>query len=243
MYLANVLNLYKKYFGFWVSLKKTSSVSKIVWVIFVLYFLNVLFMGICIYYSLNQWMILSILIFIITFYWANLQGKYIYKKIKAKDPIGIPSVNTFENMMKELNISSKEHLLCLDKLIQKEIRIIELRRLSPFGDIIKQLFLAFLITGVLAHSFHEFRLGNIDIGTSYLSLFIGFLGLIIMLNGIIKTYIDFFGRTTQLMEISSLIELQILSIEINQYYTNTEETTKDDFNARSSFPPRKSKRI
>ncbi|KPB06034.1 hypothetical protein AAV98_03695 [Bacillus sp. CHD6a] len=145
--------------------------------------------------------------------------------------------------MKELNIRSKEHLLGLDQLIQKEIRIIELRRLSPFGDIIKQLFVAFLITGVLAHSFYEFRLGNIDIGKSYLSLFIGFFGLIIMLNGIIKTYIDFFGRTTQLMEISSLIELQILSIDINKFDTKTEETTKDDYIARSSFPPRKSKRI
>ncbi|WP_010174967.1 hypothetical protein [Bacillus coahuilensis] len=225
MFIQRVLDEYKKAFGFRASLKRSSKINKL---IFLYLFIYVVDAGLLLYFFYtknNVGMLICLAIYILLFIVANKQSKYKLNETIKSNPYRILGTKEFNVVMKRLYITTNEELLILSKLIDKEIELIKIRSKFPLGDILRQLSIALLITGLLTNAFFEIRVGNIKGGTSFLTLYIAFIGVVLISNGIIKIYQDFFGKLTYLMEISSYIHLSELSQSIENKMSESKNSS------------------
>ncbi|EDL65722.1 hypothetical protein [Bacillus sp. SG-1] len=219
MFIEELLSVYRKSFGLWASLKRSSRVNKLIWIYIGIYIIDA---GLFYYFFLNkeyEGVLFCIGLYIVLTFVSSKQSKYKLSKHRSQSST-IPGTEQFREVMAELKVTTSEEMELLDKVILEELALIKERRKYPLGDILRQLMVALLISGILAIAVFEIREGNIPKATSYFLFYIACLGVVAILNGALKTYLDFFGRHTQLMEVSSYIHLTRLSQSIENKREN-----------------------
>ncbi|PWW26616.1 hypothetical protein DFO73_110190 [Cytobacillus oceanisediminis] len=236
MFIYQLVKEYKKRFGFKNILLRNVKMNK--WILFYL-LTSVCFpiiISILFYFDLIIWMVLSIVVYFIILYFGGEQHKKKMIKLKPTNTLGY-DVQPFRKMLSEIfSITSDEQLLRLDEIIKREISAVEYNRKYPLSDIIRQLFVALLITGLLSYAFFEIRDGNTEKATPLLAAYILVIGFTITLSGFLKQIREF-GSSSYLNDISFLIHLSLLEVSIQ---TNPKQELEED-NYHLVLPSRKDK--
>ncbi|WP_156431234.1 hypothetical protein [Bacillus sp. FJAT-29814] len=180
-------------------------------------------------------MVLSIIIYFLVLYFGGEQHKRKMIKFKPSNTLAF-NIEPFRKMLSEtFSITTDEQLLRLDEIIKREIAMVEYNRKYPLSDIIRQLVVAVLVTGLLSYAFFEIRDGNMEKATPLLAIYLLFIGLTFMVGGVLKQMREF-GASSHLNDISFLIQLSLLDKSIN---TNREEFHEES--SISQIPSRKEK--
>jgi len=159
----------------------------------------------------NIQMIVSIVIFIC----STLFGGYIRKTIIQRKYGGAEGLERYKLFKIETRIKEKLHIenlnefSLLNTLVQKEIDKIENNNNFPLMNIIKQLFIAVLVTGLLAYSFKELGNGNTELALALLTIYIMIIGSLIFLSSILYITREY-TTLYKLRQISQIIiEIQL----------------------------------
>jgi hypothetical protein len=224
LFIYQLLKEYKKRFGFNNIFKRNVKINK--WI------LGYLFASLCFpviifilfYIQEITWMVLSIIVyFLVLFFGGEQHKRKMYKSIPENTLTY--DVVPFRKMLHEtFSITTDEQLLRLDEIIKREIAAVEFNRKYPLSDIIRQLIVAVLVTGLLSYAFFEIRDGNIDKATPLLTIYLLFIGLVIFVGGVLKQVREF-GASTHLNDISFLIQLSLLDSSIHEDKRSIQETS------------------
>lgn len=169
-------------------------------------------------------MITTIVIYLFILFIGGMQHKDRMLKSKPKNTLGF-DLQAFRKMLKDsFRIETEDELLRLDVIIKKEMEIKEYNRKYPFSEVIRQFSVAIFITGILSYAFLEIRDGNKEVGSSYLTLYILILAILITISGILKQFREF-GANSYLYEISYKIHLALLEDSINSNTVKGNELT------------------
>jgi hypothetical protein len=188
------------------------------------------------YWKQIDWMIFSIIAYFLILYFGGEQHKKRMVKLRPANTLGY-DVQPFRKMLSEsFSITSDEQLLRLDEIIKRELSAVEYNRRYALSDIIRQLFVAILITGLLSYAFFEIRDGNIEKATPLLASYILVIGLAITLGGFLKQIREF-GSSSYLNDMSFLIHLSLLESSIQ---SNTKQELKEK-ECSLELPSRKDK--
>ncbi len=223
LFIYQLLKEYKKRFGFNNIFKRNVKINK--WILVYLFaslcFPVIIF--ILFYIQEIPWMVLSIFVYFLVLSFGGEQHKRkMYKSIPENTLTY--DVVPFRKMLNEtLSITTDEQLLRLDEIIKREIAAVEYNRKYPLSDIIRQLIVAVLVTGLLSYAFFEIRDGNIDKATPLLTIYLLFIGLVIFVGGVLKQVREF-GANTHLNDISFLIQLSLLDSSIHEDKRSIQET-------------------
>ncbi len=231
MFIFELLKEYKKQFGFKNVFLRNIKANKLI----ILYLTFSLFFPIIIvsllYMNLYIWMGVTALLYFLILFFGGVQHKAKMVKSIPENSIGLDLI-PFRKMLKDkFSIETEEQLLLLDEVIKKEMEITEYNSKYPLIEVIRQLLVAILVTGLLSYAFFEIRDGHKEVGTTILTVYIICIGILITISGLIKQIRDF-GSVSYLHEISYKINLSILNDSIN---INKEQ---DNMNSKS-FKPRK----
>jgi hypothetical protein len=172
----------------------------------------------------------ELMIFCILVYSASIliaryhQRKLIIKEFGNKNGHRKETLYKFKKIINlKLNIHKIEEIKQLDELIKKEVSYIHETKKFPFSDIIRQLLVGLLITGLLAYSIQQLVKGRIDEAGQLVSLYIFFVGIIVMVGLFIHNFKGI-GKIERLRKISLQLSELILFISINN-----EEKTANEF--------------
>jgi hypothetical protein len=213
LFIYQLLKEYKKRFGFKNIFLRNVKINK--WILFFLS-VSLCFPVITFLLFLNQeifWMLISIIVYFLVLYLGGEQHKRKMYNSIPKNTITYDVV-PFRNMLHEtFSITTDEQLLRLDEIIKREIASVEYNRKYPLSDIIRQLLIALLVTGLLSYAFFEIRDGNIQKAAPLLTIYIFFIGLVFFIGGVLKQIREF-GANTHLNDISFLIHLSLLDRSI-----------------------------
>jgi hypothetical protein len=215
LFIYRLLKEYKKRFGFKNIFFRNVKYNK--WILFYLFaslcFPVIIFL--LFYFQEINWMVLSIILYILVLYFGGEQHK---RKMNNSIPENTITYDVvpFRNMLHEsFSITTDEQLLRLDEIIKREIASVEYNRKFPLSDVIRQLFIALLVTGLLSYAFFEVRDGNIQKAAPLLTIYILIIGLVFFVGGVLKQIREF-GPNTHLNDISFLIHLSLLDRSIKQ---------------------------
>jgi RsiW-degrading membrane proteinase PrsW (M82 family) len=168
-------------------------------------------------------LIYSVIIFIARYHQKKLMikefgGKYGHRK---------ETIYIFKKIINlKLNLHNTEEIKQLDELVKKEIIYIQETKKFPFSDIIRQLLVGLLITGLLAYSIQQLVRGRFDEAGQLVSLYIFLVGVIVMVGLLVQNFKGS-GKIERLRKISLQLSELILLISINnEEKTATEFTLK-----------------
>lgn len=215
LFIYQLLKEYKIRFGFKNIFLRNVKINK--WIIFYLLvslcFPVIIFL--LFYIQEINWMLLSIILYFLVLYFGGEQHK---RKMFNSIPENTITYDVvpFRKMLHEtFMITTDEQLLRLDEIIKREIASVEYNRKYPLSDIIRQLIIALLVTGLLSYAFFEIRDGNIQKAAPLLTIYILIIGLVFFVGGVMKQIREF-GANTHLNDISFLIHLSLLDRSIKQ---------------------------
>lgn len=171
-------------------------------------------------------MIFCILIYSFTIYIARYhQKKLIIKEFGSKYGHRKETLYNFKKIVNlRLNIHSTEEVKLLDELVKKEITYLQETIKFPFSDIIRQLLVGLLITGLLAYSIQQLVKGKIDEAGQLVSLYIFSIGIIVMFGLLVQNFKGI-GKIERLRKISLQLSELLLVISNNNEEQNTLEIT------------------
>ncbi|MED4040366.1 hypothetical protein [Niallia taxi] len=224
MFIEELLKEYKKRFGFKNVFIRNVRTNK--WIILYLSFslLFPIIIGYLFSLHLLIWMITTMVIYLFILFIGGMQHKARMLNSKPKNTLAF-DLQAFRIMLKDIfRIETEEQLLRLDEIIRKEMEIKEHNRKYPLSEVIRQFTVAIFITGLLSYAFFEIRDGNKEAGSSYLSLYIFILAILITISGILKQFKEF-GANSYLYEISYKIHLALLDDSINSNTDKGNEVT------------------
>ncbi|WP_137792049.1 hypothetical protein [Bacillus sp. E(2018)] len=213
MFIYQLLQEYKDYFGIKQSLKRNVEINK--WIISYLIFgISFPILFVYFYFQKNALLMIATLVvyFLILYLGSKQQIKF---KIKS-NPKGTISykVAPFLKILEgKFLISTDEQLKILDEVIKREISFIELSRKYPLTDIVKQMTVALPITGLLSYSFLELRNGNTEKATPLLTIYIFCIGVVLIVSWFLQQFKEFTTHS-YLNNISVLIQLALLERSI-----------------------------
>lgn len=216
MFIYQLLKEYKKSFGFKNIFLRNLKMNKWILLYLLVSFSFPIIISLLFHWKQIGWMLFSIIVYFLILYFGGEQHKRKMLKLKPANTLGY-DVQPFRKMLSEsFSITSDEQLLRLDEIIKRELAAVEYNRKYPLSDIIRQLFVALLITGLLSYAFFEIRDGNVEKATPLLAAYILVIGLTITLSGFLKQIREF-GSSSYLNDVSFLIQLSLLesSIQLN----------------------------
>ncbi|RFB11447.1 hypothetical protein DZB84_20485 [Bacillus sp. HNG] len=234
MFIYRLVKEYRKQFEFKNVLSRNIRANR--WILLYLFFSLIFPIAIGVLFYLKELMIMliSAIIYVIILYIGGEQHKKRMIEVLPVNSLGY-NVQPFKEMLRnKFNITTDEQLIILDEIIRRELYLRESNRKYPFADIGKQLFVAILTTGLLSYVFLEIRAGNLETATNLFAIYIVCLTGILMLGGIIKQFKDF-GSSSNLNDISYLIQLLLLENSINKNECESVNDQEDYI----GLPPRK----
>lgn len=232
LFIYELLKEYKKQFGFNNVLLRNIKANKLI----------ILYLSISIIFPVTisllfiqrnfVWMIITAIIYLVSLFFGGIQHKAKMVKLIPENSIGIDLI-PFRKMLKDtFAIETEEQLSRLDEIIKKEMAIREYSRKYPLMEVIRQLVVAILITGLLSYAFFEIRDGHNEEGSSFLALYFICIMVLIMISGLLKQIRDF-GSVSYLHEISYKINLSLLDNSINK--------NKEEDKNSNNYIPRKNR--
>ncbi|WP_066050908.1 hypothetical protein [Robertmurraya korlensis] len=175
-------------------------------------------------------MILAILVYLTVLFFGGEQHKRKMIKARPFNSLGF-DVQPFKQMLYEkYGIVTEEQLLRLDEIIKRELSLNEYYRKYPLSEMIKQLIVAILTTGLLSYAFIEIRYGNQESASNLIAVYLTCIAIIAMIGGFLKQCKDF-GSTSSLNDISYMIQIVLLeeSIQKEQPETTNKNNIEHDY--------------
>jgi hypothetical protein len=234
MFIYQLLKEYKKKMGFIHVLLRNIKINK--WIIVYL-FVSVSFpVLITLLFSHKSifWMVSSIILYLIILFFGGMQHQ---RKMYKARPAGSLAYHTqpFRDMLRDVfSITTDEQYKMLDELIKREMAAVEYARKYPLMDIVRQLIVALIVTGLLSYAVFEIREGNHDQAKQLISLYLLIISLIFTVGGILKQLREF-GSGSYLHDITFLVQLTLLENSIRA------SQQKELSNENNVFFPRKNR--
>jgi hypothetical protein len=215
LFIYQLVGEYKARFGFKRVLLRNIKINK--WII--LYLLVSLLFPIVIvgffHYKELFFMFLSTVLYIVILYVGGEQHKHKMLNTKPANTLSYDIIPFREMLGEKFGIVNNDQLIRLDEVIKRELALVSSKQKQPFADIIRQLIVALLTTGLLSYAFLEIRNGNAEAGTNLVTIYLIIIAVLSITGGILKQIMDF-GSTSYLNEISFLIQLSLLESSVNQ---------------------------
>ncbi|RDU38681.1 hypothetical protein DRW41_03730 [Neobacillus piezotolerans] len=236
MFIDQLVLEYRKNFGFKKTIRRNMEINK--W--FSLYLLSLLVLPITFLYfsSLKDEPYMLLILFI---FWSVvlLGGKQHKKKLidcKPANSFGY-TIEPFLGMLRnKFGIITKEQLLIVDEIIKQEIAKEERESKYPFQEMIRQMFVAIPITGILSYAFSEIKNGNTETGNSLIGMYFFLFCCVLIMSGFLKVKKEF-ANTAYLSDISRKIQIALLELSV---YEHSDIGKK--INTLPFLPPRAAKK-
>lgn len=235
MFIYELIMEYKKRFGIKNVFLKNVKTNK--WIVLYL-FISISFPIIILFLFYNKsilWMVFSIILYLAILFFGGIQHR---RKMYNSMPPGSLSHHTmpFRDMLKDVfSITTDEQYLRLDEILKREIASVENDLKYPLMDIVRQLIVALIVTGLLSYAVFEIREGNFEQAKPLLATYLLIIGGLFAVGGFLKQIREF-GSSSCLVDISILIQLSLLenSIRVNKI-------SKEQIDNIAVLPSRKNK--
>jgi hypothetical protein len=240
LFIYQLVEEYKARFGFKRVLIRNIKINK--WIILYL-LVSLLFPIVIVGFFYNKelfFMILSTVLYIVILYVGGEQHKHRMINTKPANILSYDIIPFREMLGEKFGIINNDQLIRLDEVIKREIALVSSKQKQPFADVIRQLFVALLTTGLLSYAFLEIRNGNAETGKNLVAIYLIVIAVLLVTGGILKQIKDF-GSTSYLNEISFLIQLSLLEISLNQSLIEVAVSTSDS--NITVLPSRKNRRL
>src|SRR5699024_9395640 len=213
--ISNLIQIYNENFSFWNTAKSMVRENKLILLPVILIFSSALYFYIISITNQMPFRNIQMIVSIVIFICSTLFGGYIRKTIIQRKYGGAEGLERYKLFKIETRIKEKLHIenlnefSLLNTLVQKEIDKIENNNNFPLMNIIKQLFIAVLVTGLLAYSFKELGNGNTELALALLTIYIMIIGSLIFLSSILYITREY-TTLYKLRQISQIIiEIQL----------------------------------
>ena len=167
-------------------------------------------------------MIVCILVYSVSIFIARChQNKLLIKEFGSKYGHKKETLYKLKSIINsKLNLNKIEEIKQLDELLKKEINYIQETKKFPLSDIVRQLLVGLLITGLLAYSIQQLVRGRIDEAGQLVSLYIFLVGIIVMVGMFIQNF-----KGIRKIELLRKISVQLSELILIISIDNEKKTT------------------